>query len=1038
MNKILLAIIFCLSHSFATLHNITDAYIDPRGHSFKITIADMDSAGTHHMGWITGDTLHANTANIKIKLAVKRLGYDTLGARDTLIDTVFGDTVMSRTYPNQMYDSCSFDAGSITFTIPLSADIFAQDTIKNITIGKGFFISDDLADTSNDYTATSMTNNSTETYDSIKVVGNDTRSPRFCTDSSFYVAFAGIHQSARDGLPLEAVGFHAVDNHSNTYDTVVAFPKIDNLMPDSLKILEYVSKINVAGLTKGDSVTVTWKAYPHYGDTLWSGDGVNTVDPTPLYAPRKYYYNEQWVMCIDSTTGNDATGDTVSEDNFSFASPPAYCKTLGGAVNRARALTGLTNLNGRVKFYVHAGGYEYWGATITAGTLSSFNLEFINWPGERPRIFGLSGSTAMPGGDSYLYFKGWLIDHSTGNLFQSERSVILDSCEDSRNGGLTIYTVQCSYLNNCVMDTTVKIPYATAINASLAISRNTRYKTSIDGSVIIPYMFIGNSSRMGTKTGIRFASFITGGLGPKYQNGYIASNYLTSNKCITEAMFRDSSLLHGMALIQNVFENTTGATPLLQIASDDAVSKSVNNVMLFNNTLKGQRMNGPYNDHPLNDSLYTAERKHWVFRNNISDYVSRGVTAWDSHGDVPGTRRVGNFPTIFGTNMRDELIVSAVSTYYPRFRGLNSKFGRITFANDGTMNTYLKVVDDNSYVGSNDGNGDYHLAVGSPAIFLAKEQALLYDLDGNERGLDSGAVGAYAYEGESCTTPTVTKKVIASCTTHVEAKWGHEITGTYTSISIDSVNGHAVTAADSIKLKTGTDTVLAKFNFYSTTPVKIVLKVKYCTDSLYVLDTVTAVKWDSLKCDSLLNGQGVRYANKAGVYTGDSVWMQGYRKGAREFSSIPTNCTVYDSSDTYVKAFLLHSDIVPDTLTFSWGDSVSSDTFPDTLIYLGDKPAPVIDTFICHVMRDSTHGNYCRNGDTLTAHGHNFSTIDTFFQNSTKTVWFKVVQQWDDSALVIPSTGSPRGYYSPILNRSDGIDSARKVRGIRILIPGGL
>lgn len=177
------------------------------------------------------------------------------------------------------------------------------------------------------------------------------------------------------------------------------------------------------------------------------------------------------------------------------------------------------------------------------------------------------------------------------------------------------------------------------------------------------------------------------------------------------------------------------------------------------------------------------------------------------------------------------------------------------------------------------------------------------------------------------------------------------------------------------------------------------------------------------------------------AYYGDTADFWGSFPGITVVDTIMVDtfkCVVVSATTSRIR-FIVKTGIpvgIYDTLSVC--SPTDCDTLTDSIYIAGVRPDPIIDTFICHVKRDSIHGEYCRNGDTLTAKGHNFTTIDTFFQNSTKTVWFTVVQQWNDSALVIPSTGSPRGYYSPIINRTDGVNSARKIRGIYVLKPGGL
>ena len=491
MKKILpLILTVFMGTCFGAARDITHAEVDPLGY-IKLTFNGMDSSGTHNFGWIGADSLHADTSGIIGFIGVKRMGYDSItGVRNFMYDTVMILSQISRDYPLEAYDSCEvFGSDSTSFWFAPNKTIYVQDTVKWISIASGIYSVG--LNASNAYEAFSMINNSQESYDSIKVIGNQSWpvGQRFVVDSDFRFSVVAAHESARKGKLVQCVEFFAQDEHSNTWDTLVNHSVAN--WTDSLKNEEFACNINLSGMTKNDTITVTWKIKPIYGDSLYSGDGVNTPLTTPYYSAKKFFYSERTALVVDGATGSDAANASVALDDFNPASPPAAFATIGGAINYCRTLAGATDLKGRYKIFVRSGNYAQYGVTITSGTFSSFVFEICNFPGETFKINSIAGSAAMPG-DSWMMWKGCTLSVSTGNVLSGENCLILDSVVDNRTGGTVGYNDKLIYVKNCkFINDDVDLPFGSGTSDAPAIIRGTEFRTVPD-SRISPFVFISN------------------------------------------------------------------------------------------------------------------------------------------------------------------------------------------------------------------------------------------------------------------------------------------------------------------------------------------------------------------------------------------------------------------------------------------------------------------------------------------------------------------------------------------------------------------
>lgn len=801
MKNALLIIILVAIGLFAATGDITTPRIDVRGYSITFNIEGIDSGGVFKFNW-GHDTIISNDDTTIARIPtdstpfinVKTFGYDTTdGSRNFVTRKVYIDTVFRRNYPNNEMDSTVVYGAvdSILVTCALSEFVFVHDTVESLFIPKNIYYLS--TDTQLQITASSVLNSSNRTYSEVPCKANWNSPPRSVHDTDFVVRMHGVHRSAKLGMPFACVIFTAEDNNSNVFrDTVRHLSIEDTEFTDSIKIPEYICTVSVATFTKNDSITVNFKALPWWGDSLWTGDGVNATKPTPLYAPQMYLYAEYYIAHVNDT---GTSGAVVLKDSYDPDNPPARYPTIYEAINGIRAAVGAANIKGGV-IYIEAGDYTLYGGTVTSGTFSSFNLTLSNFRSDSVNITGKVGSASMPA-DSYMKGHGLNFTQSTGNMLLLENAWWIDSCFDRGSGGIFLYVNPCNYATRCKFDQDLDLPFSTQ-NNPLAIGRGNEFRAT--GSVITPYCFIG--SYTAHLTALTLKMEFNSMTNPK-PTGSLVSYCRTTLSTSVTSTYADSSTTNGPAFINNIFEQTTNSGDLLAAAVGDN-SLVVNAVEFYNNTFVGDKFNYAYNNVGLTDSTNLRYRELWVLRNNIL-HLSHIVTDDDVHGGAAGNKRNGNWSVVFGLSCYANFIVSYTNTWTQDFPGAKSASPNITFTNDGSVNDYILFVGDSSWAGSAAGYGDYHLQATSPAILFTDNQAFGFDMDGNVRE-STGAVGAYGYDEGGCPAPSISN-ITFSCTLTVAASEQMTVSNEDSVIAIETLpTGLSISTGGLI---TGTPTVKA-------------------------------------------------------------------------------------------------------------------------------------------------------------------------------------------------------------------------------------
>lgn len=726
--RILLLLLLLAVSGWSAIGDIVSVSIDTSGWFAFVEIEGLDTNGTYNLG----DSITLKPDYAKIQFTVSSEGYNTSLVRAKHSRIVYGTKQLRNVYPYHEDNADTLISGNVVCKVALSSAIFSRDSNITATIYESFYTQG--IEHNNSATDLAVTNNSNAEYP--KVIGNWSYPGQSVVTDDFTVRGCFAHYSAENGKMIQGVKFTATDQHGHTFTSSVLNPIFSN---DS--IIEFFDTIDVSGFTVGDQITVNWTAYPIWGDSLYSGDGVNTW-PTPLYCPQYYkYVADRYCAVVDVNMADDASGQVILNSTFNPSAPPTAYKNMFAAINAIRVAMGTADVSGAI-IYLRNGDHALYGGTITSGTVANYYITIQNFPNESPVITSIS-TGALPV-DSYVKLKGLDVRISTGNFASGETAIWIDSCTDNRTGGYFVYssvTPTVYFLTNNTVNVAQNIPHGTT-NNPIAILRNNHFNAS---GRLNAYMIIGNKDG-----GI--STYYSGMTIPPIDNLFIGFNFFSVTGAISMFGNAANPAIHGVAIIQNIFEKTTGTNPCLQIAADGSLSSPVNNVLIWHNTIIGERFNYSYNDINLTGIDPPAQRKLWSVKNNIVHRMSI-VTDIDPHGGDASPLRNGNWYNRYGVQRSGNVFITRV--YENEFWGFNSvnPTGYWISANNLDIQNYIKFVADKSYVGNGAGNGDYHLLEGSPAIGNAYDWVLPYDLDGNER-YSGGAAGAYEYGEIPDTTPS--------------------------------------------------------------------------------------------------------------------------------------------------------------------------------------------------------------------------------------------------------------------------------------------
>lgn len=750
----------------AATGDILSVTVNSDGFTADVVVDNLSTGGTYSWGWDSTNSVTGSTPGVTF--TVVSLGYNGSGDATTITRTVYGTKATRVPGSSSLNESVA--GGDVTIRIGLSDYIYAKDKTGAGNSGTAPTVSflanwySQGGNNSNAASGVAVTNNSTAAYQ--PAIGNWTMPPFQRITGNFKLRSLAFQRDGQQGIPVRAVKYTVTDESAHSV-TAWAAMTVSNDDGDAVPIDEWIATIDVSTLTQDDVLTCQMQAFPWVGDSdaVLDTSTSGYTQPDARHAPLLLLNDKADGYGVTyakvSTTGSDTTGQAYPAESWDYTTAAAFL-TLAKA---ARAIRDYNSANrsrddvGGGVVQIAAGSYSAFGSTQAGGYGSTPETWITFEPGA-----GVTGTDVIINGDTgdgdisdRVRMKDVKVTTTLSGSFTGINAVWWD--------GVTIDAANSTLLNpGTHWFTQCTIPQLT--QGLRAFSTNATYIALVRGCNLtgfnkdtIGHTIIGNLSTSGTPS---FHTCIN------LQTGYPADSYILAyNKILSFDTASRISYMNkayqyastyepqrGSAFVQNLFERlgTDGTTPVSEIASSGNPSF---NVLVWNNTMMGQRQNWAYND----SGSSAVNQVLWSVKNNI---------LWDfnikSDNFAPANAaRIGNWGPFLGVGWSGNVLADSGNGFDAEWAGRNGN--QTDWPNTGWFGFTSYAANTGSGT-AGAGGGDYTLTESSPALGIAVDWLLSHDLAGNVRGATDSA-GAYTtYVAPSPTsTLNATNSTVGTITT---------------------------------------------------------------------------------------------------------------------------------------------------------------------------------------------------------------------------------------------------------------------------------
>lgn len=721
--------------------DISSVTIRSDGWSADVVVEGFTTGATYDFGLGTNN---ANLAGARVVLTVVSEGYNSAGTLGTVTRTVYGTSVVRKAFPDEASGSTGAGTtknetggGNLTVRIALSDPIYDDDntgagksgTAPTATFSAGWCVNTGGgSQSSNAVSGLTVTNNSTLDYPQVIGQWDGIAGARTAdrVKADFTLAANAFHLFGIAAVKFTATGQTSLASVNATATTQTATQR----SATGLYASAYQATLAIAGFTQAELINADFVAYPVVGDanSILDTSGQTTTNDEPLG------YNRAVLLCdkanaLDdavyvSTTGNDTTGDGSSGNPYA---------TVAKGMREGNIV------------YLTAGTHAAVGSTQTRKTSSEWVI-VQPAPGESSatvtvqiptstreykcqRMMYQGVTVSMAGAGSYLTGEG-------NNSVRFRNCVFAHGGTVATSAGVDFAAV-CCYFENCTGNLNVG-------NWNIDSLATNRVACVVDGCVMVET----NSSAGKLDTSNRMvACLCTGAVkwnesasinpAPQSENIIIAWNRWwafndTANNIVL--IGQSVAISRGAALAGNVMEKTAGTSAAVYIGGD-ASTVALNHILVFHNTVVGDRCNVGYNDNGSTAPL----RSNWGWKFN-------SVYQWNNKDDT--------FPTANAARINGWSVGYGVSSRGNRHETetFPGEYGGIDYALVGDGGT--SYVDDASLTGDNTGSGDY--TPGSGGVLSNRiptgGRIVPFDLFGTQFGnIGDGSGGAIQRTGDLIT-----------------------------------------------------------------------------------------------------------------------------------------------------------------------------------------------------------------------------------------------------------------------------------------------
>jgi hypothetical protein len=727
MKYLLIAFLFIAQIVTAAVGDLIGLEVETNGWVLRATIDGLNTNGMFYNGFLTNGT--PSTTN-KLTVYVSGAGY--VGTTPTTqVRTLYGTKHLRFPYPLEQTNDFNAQVSDVVIRLALSEYVNIGDTVTATALAGYFASTNGTGTNANAFTAQTVTNSST--LISPTPFGKWAVVPmQQITNSTMRVKSSDWHWAAKNGSPVAAVKYVANDENGNTNTVTVTSLTWDA----GLRAAVYVADMDISTFTNGSKIAINRTVYPWIGTNLFqTTNGAHVTSPyytlTNICDRTRQYGNAYAV--VDAANGS-ANGVVVSHTNWNPNAVPVPFLTIDAALVAAKLSNSIwfAHLDtGGVIVMLTNGSYTFTGASGVLGTNARVPTIITRHP-SADKMLTIVGNQSGNQGAGY-----WTTIRSINNTNNSNLNYWC-------NGGFT-------WWDDCLIN---------ALCNALAFQYG-EYPQYVTSCVISnnPQGWRGYSTRSaptplfaGNDVGIRQVGDVYAVIGNRFldQRDYAWTDTHSSspdpdavggvfynnstfrgNATASALQLRQTNRI-GFALVGNTHEATNNSGIVWTVYADGETNPATQ-ILLWNNTILGQRLNYNYND----SQVTAVERSFFSLVGNfIDDYNIKSDTFNSS--PAPSGNRIGNWASLFGVmqfgNVKSETAGIGASGFLNQT--ISGFEGIYTLSSIADTN-WPAFVSRRAYdgVGIRLGDGNYRLRSASPMFQISGKHLISHDIDGTPRGL---------------------------------------------------------------------------------------------------------------------------------------------------------------------------------------------------------------------------------------------------------------------------------------------------------------
>jgi hypothetical protein len=658
-------------------------------------------------------------------------GYAANGQLTNFSYSVYGTSAIRRAYPNQTnYDMVSDGSGGMIIRVALSDYIYNTDSNITVSVAGGWYSNNTAA------VGVAVTNLTTIPDPPTFLAWSDVPWQRI-TNTTMTSKAVGFNRSGNGSKPVACVRFVYLDQHGGAITNYQSSMSVDWTTLSPVHAGEYIDTTSISSLTQGDLITRGITAYPLRGTNYADAWSSTLHQPTGGLALTTNLCDKNnalrnVVAVVDITNGSDATGVVVSGPLNTNSPPAPFLSLLGASLAMVKSNTIInsrSNLTDCI-LYLKKGIYTNVNFTSSQGTNNSAWWTIALYPTNTVGDAAITNNGATSFYSSWkTHIQGLQIQGSGGGYsFRSIPYLWLDQCDIASGsaaewgntllGYATWNKVERGYTGLGFQQ------FSTENDPWPLVRGNTVLSQQAAGGTFnaMPYCLMENKGPI--------SPIFAGGTTVASTDPAVVYNNLLENSTnlSTGLLNQQVTISNGMAFVQNVVEIATNLTgPAFSICSDGSSGTPMTNVLLWNNTVVGQRVNIFYNDNAANNPIR-------IFGENIGNLYDDFNTKSDDNITTFNGARTNNWSEFNGVNWSGWYSVKAfAANFLGDWNGINAIY------NTNSTPSLLHFINDQSNGNSSsttNGYGDYHLTTPS-VVFAVKQNKLMlpFDIEGYPRGL---------------------------------------------------------------------------------------------------------------------------------------------------------------------------------------------------------------------------------------------------------------------------------------------------------------